>query len=156
MEHALMSDAGIKSILDDFELFEASSWTTSVGLIGISWLSTGPTWEWIKKVMIGKCLEPDRDRLSYTCNLTAELISKTLTPLFIILIWFFNVVLGWVQGFLVCRPALLGVSAAVNHFIVVWATRLVNKFVCPSASLTIGRPVVIMIVCFPTLLQPAT
>ena len=29
MEHALMSDVGIKSIFDDFELLEASSWTTS-------------------------------------------------------------------------------------------------------------------------------
>ena len=36
MEHALMSDVGIKSILDDFELFEASSWATSEGVTGIS------------------------------------------------------------------------------------------------------------------------
>ena len=36
MEHALMSDAGMKSILDDFELFEASSWATSEGVTGIS------------------------------------------------------------------------------------------------------------------------
>ena len=36
MEHALMSDVGINSILNDFELFEASSWATFEGVTGIS------------------------------------------------------------------------------------------------------------------------
>ena len=35
MEHALMSDVGMKSILDDFELFGASSWATSEEVTGI-------------------------------------------------------------------------------------------------------------------------
>ena len=36
IEHALMSDVGMKSMLDDFELFEASSWATSEEVTGFS------------------------------------------------------------------------------------------------------------------------